>query len=144
MVEEFEQELEKINSPGIKEWCRFHLTELPEHFWTDPASFSGKYHRGESRVQHIKNACAVGEHLINIMAMTPLEADQTRAAILLHDGATYNNGGHVNSNHGEAMAGYLSIESMGRPTIGDAKWPIVNAVKRHMGWWAVEPVDWRE
>ena len=144
MWEVFKDEIDKIENPGIKDLTKWHLDRTSAHFYTDPASFSGKYHAGESRVEHIKRAFKVGEELIILYATTPLESDCARAAILLHDCGAFNDGGHVNKNHGERMADYIEINEFGRPAIhNSSKADIADAVRYHMSWWGVESVDWR-
>lgn len=142
--EVFEDQLYKITNPGIRAWTKQKLKETPEHFWTDPASFSGKYHDGESRVEHIKRACVVGEHLITLYALIPIQADMARSAILLHDCASFNDGGHVNPDHAELMAELIRDENMGDIIISaESKYYIAEAVENHMAWWGMKTTDWR-
>lgn len=148
MTENYEilsDQLYKIQNPGIRAWTKQKLKDTPEHFWTDPASFSGKYHQGESRVDHIKRACVVSEHLITLFALSPLEADVVRSAVILHDCATYNDGGHVNADHAEVMADDIKFNNK----ISDyqidegTRFDIGDAVEQHMAWWGTRTKDWR-
>jgi hypothetical protein len=143
-LEVFNDQLYKIANPGIRAWTKQKLKETPEHFWTDPASFSGKFHNGESRVEHIKRACVVGEHLLTLYALTPLEADCVRSAIILHDCATFNDGGHVNADHAEIMAANMRNVRIADATISDeARLDIADAVEAHMAWWGTRTREWR-
>lgn len=143
-----DKEVKSIENAGIREFCKYILEEVPENFWSDPASFSGKYHKGETRVQHVKEAFAIATELTRLYALNPIDSDCVKVAILLHDCYTHKcEDGHVNSDHAEAMAKFIFklyedfdciADCISKPILGK----IAEAVRDHMSWWGQRQFDW--
>ena len=90
----FEIELSYIKNPKIKEFTEKALNNLPEYFFSIPASSSGKYHSlvclGEGGlVRHTKMNVIFAVELLNLEMMnkyTDDEKDIIISSLILHDG----------------------------------------------------------
>jgi hypothetical protein len=146
---QLDKELSKIENAGIREFTRNMLMFfVPDNFWTDPSSYSGLYHSGDSRVEHVKSAFAICNELVRLYNLNPLHADCARAAILLHDCMCYKDEtGHTNVDHAEMMATAILDQwnsdaklSVTKPILGE----ISDAVRDHMSWWGMGQFVWTD
>lgn len=76
-----------IQSKEMQEFVKVALDNAPDYFWTLKASTSGKYHHGESLVQHVLYALEYGvAHLRMLQWFWDQETkDLFFAALFLHD-----------------------------------------------------------
>jgi len=79
--------LEIIKSSEIRAFVKVALDEAPTYFWTLKASTSGKYHHGETLVEHVLSAIEYGqEHVRMVVSFWDMETiDIFFAALFLHD-----------------------------------------------------------
>jgi len=113
----FETELSYILNPKIKEFTEKTLNNLPEYFFSIPASSSGKYHSlvclGEGGlVRHTKMNVRFAVDLLNLEMMnkyTDEDKDIIISALILHDGIKHglDNSKHSVTNHPLIMAEFI-------------------------------------
>lgn len=141
------QECEKIENDEIKLFTQTAINNLPEYFFSVPASSSGKYHPSYALgdgglVRHTLAAVRFAKHLFQLeqfqTKFTTDEQDCTIAALILHDGWKHGdkNSPHTVHEHpqvcadwacsGECFDGLLSSEHRGC---------IAQAIASHMGQW---------
>jgi hypothetical protein len=77
-----------IASDEIRNMTVEAFKQSPDYFWTLPCSVSGKYHGGESLVDHVATCClvltkSVWQQVGNLW--NPTTKDLTLSAMLLHD-----------------------------------------------------------
>lgn len=90
----FKNELNKIKSNDILEFCELALNSLPEYFYKIAASSTGKYHPNyalgeEGLVRHTKATIGIAIELFeckSIYKFSDLEKDIVIASLILHDG----------------------------------------------------------
>lgn len=87
----FNVELEFIKNENIKESTRIMLDLLPDYFYKEAASSTGKYHPkfalGDGGlVRHVKVATKIAYELFNIYKFDDETKDLILMAIILHDG----------------------------------------------------------
>lgn len=93
----FENEINSIETPILKEFAKYALTKIPEYFFHIPASSSGKYHPDFSTtthglIQHTKFALAIANELLaleyyhtTVIFKNPIVRDAIRISLLFHD-----------------------------------------------------------
>ena len=76
-----------IQSGEIRGFVYYALMDAPGYFWTLKASTSGKYHSGETLVEHILNALAYAQHHVRMLQQywDRETVDIFYAAVMLHD-----------------------------------------------------------
>lgn len=93
-VEQFKQELEYIKNDRIKESAKKLINDIPDYFFTVPASSTGKYHPSFSGgegglLRHTKAATLIGKEVLSLEYTNDLftndEKDILLLAIILHD-----------------------------------------------------------
>jgi len=90
-IVDLKDELKQINNYTIRRFVEEILNELPEYFWTIPASSSGKYHPsyalGEGGlVRHTKATVKIADSLFELYHFDDIEKDIIIASLILHDG----------------------------------------------------------
>ena len=80
MTEKFEQEIELIKNPAIKNIAKQGVDLLPDYFFKVPASSTGKYHPsfalGEGGLyRHVRAAVGIAVELFRIYNFAPDEQD---------------------------------------------------------------------
>lgn len=115
----FQTELGYIQNEDFRKAISKVVHELPDYFFTIPASSSGKYHPdyalGEGGlVRHTKAAVKIAADLLNreynLNKFTPMQRDIMIAALILHDGLKHgyeDKAGHTISEHPVVMSNYL-------------------------------------
>jgi hypothetical protein len=145
-----QREIEKIVSVDIKEFTYQAFAEVDEHFWTAPASSSGKYHPPEDNgegglVRHVVKGVVVVEQFGRRAKFTPREIDMGISAFLLHD--TCKNGVVWTSSNTDYTHGLIAAKWLEKFDLADAmaKEQILSAVRYHMAPWcyAVSPYEER-
>ena len=115
-IQRFREELQSIKSYTIRKFTEEILCELPEYFWTTPASTSGKYHPqyalGEGGlIRHTKAAVKIAISLFELYNFDELEQDIIIASLILHDGFKCGEIGvdntHTRFSHPLIMSKYL-------------------------------------
>lgn len=144
-VEVFEKELNWIADVFVRDFTSAAIAQIPDYFFTMPASTTGKYHPsyvlGEGGlVRHTKAAVVFARTLfeLEMLPYSDLEKDLITAALILHDGAKcgFNGSAFTVVEHPTIMADWLK-NTMG---IFD-KLPeeqaeiILSAISSHMGAW---------
>ena len=85
----FVKHLDMMHSKVIREFTRFCLLQMPEYFWTLPASTRGMRHGvGETLIDHVQGCLWLAEKVIEQFSgvWTQRQNDQLLSAIILHDG----------------------------------------------------------
>ncbi len=85
-------ECDKFFRQELKDFALYCLGKVPSHFWTKPASSSGKYHfpdeNGEGGLAlHILRVCKVVDILLK--AKNTVDLDAVRFACIFHDVGRY-------------------------------------------------------
>jgi hypothetical protein len=85
--------LDKIKNKIIRDFTKQCTDILPEFFWTEYASSSGKYHGGNDlRIEHVIDCLKLADRVIRqrqeLGEWQGDEPDQLISAIMLHDGWT--------------------------------------------------------
>ena len=148
----FERELELIMDEELRMVVKAYLLErVPDYFWTDGASSSGKYHpqfaQGEGGlVRHTKAVVMFAEELLRMSSyayMRDAYKDYVIAACILHDTAKYGIGEYDKkeyknhaTNAAKAFAEYAEQVMDYKPSEF-----LLNAIASHMGQWSTEKED---
>ena len=87
----FKDELAMIKDDGIRAFVLAVFDDVNPKFFTDPASYTGKYHPPHDNgigglVRHTKVACYFGQQFLRVYEFNDqYRSDLTTAALLLHD-----------------------------------------------------------
>jgi hypothetical protein len=87
-LEVFEKHLNYIENKSIKNFTEFCLFEIPEYFWTLPASTSGTRHKkNQSLVDHVNCCLDISDDVIRQFEnhWTQNQKDQLISSLILHD-----------------------------------------------------------
>ena len=148
----FERELELIVDEELRMAVKIYLLErVPDYFWTDGASSSGKYHpqfaQGEGGlVRHTKAVVMFAEELLRMSSYAYMREeykDYVIAACILHDTAKYGADEYDKkeyknhaANAANAFADWCSLCYDFEPSEF-----LLNAIRSHMGQWSTEKED---
>ena len=95
----FEKEIGWIHSEKIAKFTTYCVNNLPDYFFTVPASSSGKYHPSYALgdgglVRHTKAAVSIAHELFNLemFPFTNDEQDLIIVSLILHDGLKQGDG----------------------------------------------------
>ena len=147
MKECFENEISWIHSKSIQQFARYCVDNLPDYFFTVPASSSGKYHPSYALgdgglVRHTKAAMAVAHELFNLemfqKQFSETEQDLILLSLILHDGKKQGggNGKHTVFEHPLYAADFVKECNFECSKLTDEQEQIVrNAISSHMGQW---------
>ena len=146
MEEQFSKELSYIKDEKIKNSLILILKELPEYWFTVPASSTGKYHPkyalGEGGLlRHSKAAMRIGYELLENPTIgdkyTRHEKDLMLLALLVHNGLKSGNPQerYTRFDHPILMANFI-IDNKDKFELNeeDAQF-VADAIKTHMGPW---------
>ena len=153
MKDKFIKEVNKINDTVLKEVALSMVDDIPEYFWTIPASSSGKYHPacdlGEGGlVRHSIMVATCAEDLVvseMFVRDTESNRDIARVAVLFHDcmkngpikeDGTYSD--HTEFEHPRFASDFVRkhLEAAG---IDDLKIDMIcGAIYTHMGKWCTD------
>lgn len=98
----FEKELKWIQNKDIRKFAIMMLSELPDYFFSVPASSTGKYHPSYSLgegglVRHTKSAMLIAKSLLDLEQYKAEYDEEARdiilTALLLHDGLKHGTNG---------------------------------------------------
>lgn len=151
-IKHFERELNLIVNEDLRMAVKSYMEEaVPDYFWIDGASSSGKYHpkfsQGEGGlVRHTKAVVMFAEELLRMSSYSYMKEeykDFVIAACILHDTAKYgiheyNKNEYKNhaSNASKAFAEYAEQVMNYKPSEY-----LLNAIIAHMGQWSTEKED---
>ena len=151
-IKHFERELNLIVNEDLRMAVKSYMEEaVPDYFWTDGASSSGKYHpkfsQGEGGlVRHTKAVVMFAEELLRMSSYAYMREeykDYVIAACILHDTAKYgiheydkNEYKNHASNASKAFAEYAEQVMDYKPSEF-----LLNAIIAHMGQWSTEKED---
>lgn len=148
----FEREINLIINEDLRMAVKCYMDEaVPEYFWTDGASSSGKYHpqfaqdRG-GLVRHTKAVVMFAEELLRMSTYAYMKEeykDYVIAACILHDTCKYGTGefnkaeykNHA-KNAADAFQSYCWVNIPYAPSEF-----LLNAIAAHMGQWSTEKED---
>lgn len=141
----FEDELNLIKSPFIKDFTVFVLGKIDDTVWEKPSSSTGKYHPPQSLgfeglLRHTKAVCTIAKKLCDVYDLNETECDVVFSACILHDCLKYGlpTGSNTDKNHAEIAAKFIEILSRNKPNTQEESEQIsaiVQAVKKHYGKW---------
>ncbi len=149
----FEREINLIINEDLRMTVKSYMEEaVPDYFWTDGASSSGKYHpqfsQGEGGlVRHTKAVVMFAEELLRMSSYAYMKEeykDYVIAACILHDTAKYGMYEYDKAqykNHATLAADHFAEWCY---EIGDFYKPsefLLNAIAAHMGQWSTEKED---
>ena len=151
-IRHFERELNLIVNEDLRMAVKSYMEEaVPDYFWTDGASSSGKYHpkfsQGEGGlVRHTKAVVMFAEELLRMSSYAYMREeykDYVIAACILHDTAKYgiseyNKAEYKNhaANAADAFQSYCWVNIPYAPSEF-----LLNAIRSHMGQWSTEKED---
>ena len=146
MEQQFSKELSYINDEKIKNSLILILKELPDYWFSVPASSTGKYHPkyalGEGGLlRHSKAAMRIGYELLENPTIgdkyTRHEKDLMLLALLVHDGLKSGNPQekYTRFDHPILMANFI-IDNKDKFELNDEDANFVaDVIKTHMGPW---------
>ena len=152
----FEKELRWIQNKDIRKFAIMMLAELPDYFFSVPASSTGKYHPSYSLgegglVRHTKGAMLIAKSLLDLEQYKneydEEERDIILTALLLHDGVKHGiDGGRYSvATHPAEMVTFIhSNEKICKTIMGkdgeedELLWVICECIETHMGEWNID------
>ena len=149
----FERELSLIVDEDLCMAVKGYLIDrVPDYFWTDGASSSGKYHPKMSQgvgglVRHTKAVVMFAEELLRMSSYAYMKEeykDYVIAACIIHDTMKYGLGEFDKSeykNHARNAAIAFSEYCMESGPDYYCSDFLLNAIRSHMGQWSTEKED---
>ena len=142
----FNDEIDLINDSSIKKFARYCVDNLPDYFFSIPASSSGKYHPSYALgdgglVRHTKAAIMIAHSLLSLEMFqnqfSPDEQDLIILSLMIHDGIKQGNRpNHSVFEHPILAANYIKEKNFECGYLTDEQENIVyNAIASHMGQW---------
>ena len=151
----FERELSLIKSESLRHAVYDYMSDpeyVPDYFWTDGASSSGKYHPKMSQgvgglVRHTKAVVMFAEELLRMSSYAYMKEeykDFVIAACIIHDTVKYGFGEEIDkgeyANHA-ANAAQSFAEFCFNYTNYEPHFLLLQAVRSHMGQWSTDRED---
>ena len=151
----FERELSLIKSESLRHAVYDYMNDpdyVPDYFWTDGASSSGKYHPKMSQgigglVRHTKAVVMFAEELLRMSSYAYMKEeykDFVIAACIIHDTVKYGFGEEIDkgeyANHASNAAQSFA-EFCFNNTNYEPHFLLLQAVRSHMGQWSTERED---
>lgn len=141
----FEKKIGWIHSKKIAKFATYCVNNLPDYFFTVPASSSGKYHPSYALgdgglVRHTKAAVSIAHELFNLemFPFTNDEQDLIIVSLILHDGLKQGdgNGKRTVFDHPIFAANFVKRCNIESQLLTDEQEVfVVNAIESHMGQW---------
>lgn len=145
-IEIFKNEINKISDERLRKNLEIIIDNLPDYFFSIPASSTGKYHPsftlGEGGlVRHSKVAFKIAYDLLSISTFnddfSPLEKDLLLMSVLIHDGLKKGKTEekYTRFDHPILMGEYIK-ELKDKLTLKDDEIEFISdVIKSHMGEW---------
>lgn len=151
-IEHFERELNLIQDEELRVITKCYLVErVPDYFWTDGASSTGKFHPAMSQgvgglVRHTKAVVMFAEELLRMSSyayMKDAYKDYVICACIIHDTAKYGFDSTINKNEykNHARNAALAFKRFCKECDYEPSELLLNAVIAHMGQWSTERED---
>lgn len=151
-IKHFERELNLIVNEDLRMVVKFYMEEaVPDYFWTDGASSSGKYHpkfsQGEGGlVRHTKAVVMFAEELLRMSSYAYMREeykDYVISACILHDTAKYGISEYDKAEYKNHAANAAKAFAEYSEHVMDYKPSefLLNAIRSHMGQWSTEKED---
>ena len=147
----FERELNLIVDEDLKMLTKAYLEEcVPDYFWTDGASSSGKYHPKFSQgygglVRHTKAVVMFAEELLRMSSYAYMKdeyKDYVIVACLIHDTAKYGITEFSKDEYKDhARNASLAFSKFAEENGCSVSEMLLNAVSAHMGQWSTHKED---
>lgn len=143
-IKQFEIEIGFIKDANIKSFVSDMVSNLPDYFFTIPASSTGKYHPSYALgngglVRHTQSAVRIAKELFNILPQyNDYAQDCIISALILHDGCKNGIGGGVYTAFDHPLQVVKLIEDVYPPIMRTDKpfiEEICNLISSHMGQW---------
>lgn len=150
-IKHFERELNLIQDEELRMVVKTYLVErVPDYFWEDGASSSGKYHPQFSQgigglVRHTKAVVMFAEELLRMSSYAYMREeykDYVIAACIVHDTMKYGLGEYDKSeykNHARNAA--YAFKMFAKECDYEVSEFLLNAIASHMGQWSTEKED---
>lgn len=153
--EHFEREINLIMDENLRSIVRRYLDELvPDYFWTDGASSSGKYHPAFAQgigglVRHTKAVVMFAEELLRMSSYAFMKdnyKDYVIAACIVHDTIKFGFTNELDKTMYKDHAKNAAIAFKNFCKECGALYPnpsefMLNAVSAHMGQWSTDKDD---
>ena len=151
----FERELSLIKSESLRHAVYDYMNDpdyVPDYFWTDGASSSGKFHPKMSQgvgglVRHTKAVVMFAEELLRMSSYAYMKEefkDFVIAACIIHDTVKYGFGEEIDkseyANHASNAAQSFA-EFCFNNTNYEPHYLLLQAVRSHMGQWSTDRED---
>ena len=151
----FERELSLIKSESLRCAVYDYMNDpdyVPDYFWTDGASSSGKFHPKMSQgvgglVRHTKAVVMFAEELLRMSSYAYMKEefkDFVIAACIIHDTVKYGFGEEIDkseyANHASNAAQSFA-EFCFNNTNYEPHYLLLQAVRSHMGQWSTDRED---
>lgn len=147
----FERELNLIQDEELRMVVKAYLIErVPDHFWEDGASSSGKYHPKFSQgvgglVRHTKAVVMFAEELLRMSSYAYMKEeykDYVIAACIVHDTMKYGLGEYdKNEYKNHARNAAYAFKMFAKECDYEVSEFLLNAIASHMGQWSTEKED---
>ena len=151
-IKHFERELDLIVNDELRMAVKSYMEEaVPDYFWTDGASSSGKYHPEFAQgvgglVRHTKAVVMFAEELLRMSSYAYMKdeyKDYVIAACIIHDSVKYGTGEYDKSeykNHAKNAAKAFADWCWNEYGFHPSEF-LLNAVSAHMGQWSTDKED---
>ena len=148
----FERELNLIVNEDLRMAVKSYMEErVPDHFWTDGASASGKFHPKFAQgvgglVRHTKAVVMFAEELLRMSSYAYMKEeykDYVIAACILHDTMKYGLGEFDKSEYkNHAKNASIAFDDWCQMECGiTPHFLLLNAIESHMGQWSTDKED---
>ena len=154
-AEHFAREIALIKNEGLRKVVYDYMSDadyVPDYFWTDGASSSGKYHPQFSQgvgglVRHTKAVVMFAEELLRMSSYAYMREeykDYVIAACIIHDTVKYGYGKEIDksqyADHADNAAKSFE-EYCKNYTDYTPHYLLLQAVRSHMGQWSTNKED---
>jgi hypothetical protein len=147
-LEIFKTELEYVKNPKIREFTEKAINNLPEYFFTVPASSTGKYHPSYALgdgglVRHTKAAVRIAIELFRMdcFKYSEDEKDMMISSLILHDGCKsgLEKSKYTVTEHPLIVAKFVKENKEINSCIdNDTLETIAQCIESHMGQWTFD------
>ena len=148
----FERELSFIKSESLRHAVYDYMNDpdyVPDYFWTDGASSSGKFHPKMSQgvgglVRHTKAVVMFAEELLRMSSYAYMKEeykDFVIAACIIHDTVKYGFGEEIDKGEYASNAAQSFAEFCFNNTNYEPHFLLLQAVRSHMGQWSTDRED---